>query len=133
MSSVTLEALTLIALGLTLTLSAYTSIAQNSACTLSYNPLTEINNAIQAAYAQPYTQMAVTINATLAIKVGKNTFEYYGCKAPQPVIADPNSIVVAYNSNSVEYALNFRQTVLDTPCTLTLTYNPFNKTVLVQC
>lgn len=123
----------LLALGVTLVLSAYTGIIQNAGCTMSYNPLTEINNAIQAAYSQPYTQTATFINATLTIIAENNTLQYYGCSAPQPTIADPNSIVVAYASNRVEYSINFTRAVLATPCVLKATYDPFNKTLLIEC
>lgn len=133
MPSVTLEALIILALTMAFVLYAYTQIPLEQACTLNYNPLTQINDAVQAAYSQPYTQIAVPINATLTIKTYKNTIEYFGCKAPQPTMVDPESIVSSYTLNSVEYRVDFREGVLSTPCVLSIMYNPFNHTMLTQC
>lgn len=133
MPSVTLEALMLVALTTTLVVSAYAQLHTDQGCTLSYNPLTQINNAVQAAYIQPYTKVAAPINATLTITTHKNTIKYYGCRAPQPTIADPASIVAGYNISQIQYSVLFADTVLAAPCTLSVTYDPLNHTMLVQC
>jgi len=131
MSSVTLEAAATLAITLTVVILAYsyTATVPTQACTLSYSPLTQINDAIQAAYAQPYAQVVVPLNATLTVIASGNQVGIRGCEAPPPTIADPDRIVKTYTSNEIEYSVLFAPALISTPAILVAAYNPQNKTL----
>ncbi|PSN96695.1 hypothetical protein B9Q04_00305 [Candidatus Marsarchaeota G2 archaeon BE_D] len=133
MPSVTLEALLLLATMVPLILLGFSYVWKQPTCAISFNPLTQINNAIQAAYTQPYSRISVPINATLTITANNNTVSYTGCNAPYPAISDPNKIIKSYGANRVVYSLNISETTAPTPCNLVVEYYPLNRTLQVGC
>ncbi|MEM0272074.1 MAG: hypothetical protein QW514_05995 [Thermoprotei archaeon] len=133
MPSVTLEALLVLATTIPLILFGFTYALRQPICTLSFNPLTQINNAVQAAYTQPYTQLNTPINATLIIVAHGNMIKYSGCQAPPPIISDPDKIILSFGSNYIDYNLKIRGSVMQTPCNLIVWYNTLNQTLLVGC
>ncbi|HLH45254.1 MAG TPA: hypothetical protein VKV31_00580 [bacterium] len=133
MPSVTLEALLLLAITLPLILLGFSHVNTQPTCTISFNPLTQINNAIQAAYTQPYSLISVPINATLTIAAKNNTISYTGCSAPYPTISDPNRIIHSYGETHIEYTLNISESTASTPCTLVVEYYAQHKTLQVSC
>ncbi|PSN92330.1 hypothetical protein B9Q03_01490 [Candidatus Marsarchaeota G2 archaeon OSP_D] len=133
MPSVTLEALLLLAITLPLILLGFSYVSIQPTCTISFNPLTQINNAIQAAYTQPYSRISVPINATLTLKAKNNTISYTGCSAPYPTISDPNRIIHSYGETHIEYSVNIRESTAPTPCILVVEYYSLNKTLQVSC
>jgi hypothetical protein len=133
MPSVTLETFILVVISLTCIVVCYSYVPLDPPCAMNYNPLTQLNNAIQNAYSEPFSMYTVRINATMLIVVENNKIAVMGCTLPQPIISDPNLIVKSYTTEQLVYSVRINQTLIQTPCIVSVIYDAVNHILSLSC